>query len=244
MSASIHVFNFGESLVRVSGTFEAPLFCASDICRALEIENARDLLLKQVPAEEKGEAVFSTNGGAQKLGCLMEAGLYRVVFRSNKPKAEAFRQWVFREVLPTIRRTGRYDLGIIRGVDDEPECESIDIRLRSLLYITKALVQLGARPELAAAAASKAVPRLLGAAGVSTKAAAKTASMGESVTLLLAEFTRRYAGGWTGTFTQLAQWMPVLPCPLLTTLTAAKRQHPDHLTQSRTTKARRWIFTP
>ena len=39
---------------------------------------------------------------------LTESGLYRVIFRSNKPQALEFQQWVFTEVLPQIRRTGGY----------------------------------------------------------------------------------------------------------------------------------------
>lgn len=39
---------------------------------------------------------------------LTESGVYKLVFRSNKPNAEAFTDWVTDEVLPTIRKTGGY----------------------------------------------------------------------------------------------------------------------------------------
>ena len=39
-----------------------------------------------------------------------ESGLYALVMRSNKPRAREFRKWVTAEVLPTLRRTGRYEL--------------------------------------------------------------------------------------------------------------------------------------
>lgn len=41
---------------------------------------------------------------------LTEAGLYKLVMRSDKPIAEPFQKWVTKEVLPTIRKTGSYSL--------------------------------------------------------------------------------------------------------------------------------------
>lgn len=40
-----------------------------------------------------------------------ESGLYNLIFQSRKPEAKAFRKWVTSEVLPTIRKTGRYEPG-------------------------------------------------------------------------------------------------------------------------------------
>ncbi|NQY27510.1 MAG: Bro-N domain-containing protein [Piscirickettsiaceae bacterium] len=44
-----------------------------------------------------------------------EPGLYRLIFRSNKPKAIEFSNWVCREVLPTLRNNGFF--GTINGKD-------------------------------------------------------------------------------------------------------------------------------
>jgi prophage antirepressor-like protein len=49
-----------------------------------------------------------TNGGTQKLTFISEENLYRIVFRSTKPEALNFQNWVFSEVLPSIRKTGSY----------------------------------------------------------------------------------------------------------------------------------------
>lgn len=40
--------------------------------------------------------------------CLTEQGLYFFLGRSDKPKALPFQKWLAGEVLPAIRRTGRY----------------------------------------------------------------------------------------------------------------------------------------
>lgn len=47
-------------------------------------------------------------GGAQKLNLVNEPGLYRLIFTSRKAEAEKFQDWVYHEVLPSIRKTGVY----------------------------------------------------------------------------------------------------------------------------------------
>lgn len=61
--------------------------------------------------DEKGvvKNLTPTNGGKQQLIFINEPNLYRVIFRSNKPEAKQFQDWVFNEVLPTIRKTGKYE---------------------------------------------------------------------------------------------------------------------------------------
>lgn len=51
------------------------------------------------------------NRGAQ---CISESGLYKLIMRSDKPQARAFQEWVTREVLPAIRKTGGY---VLQGAD-------------------------------------------------------------------------------------------------------------------------------
>ena len=102
------IFNFNNHGVRVvlSNTSE-PLFCLPDIGQALDIKNATASRFKLNP---KGvhEMYTLTNGGTQKLTFISEENLYRIVFRSTKPEALNFQNWVFAEVLPTIRKTGSY----------------------------------------------------------------------------------------------------------------------------------------
>ncbi len=40
-----------------------------------------------------------------------EAGLYKLIMRSNKPNAEKFQKWVCEDVLPSIRKYGTYSIG-------------------------------------------------------------------------------------------------------------------------------------
>lgn len=94
--------------VRVVGTPDAPEWVASDVCAILGIKRPADTVAKTIPEEERGVGTIHTPGGAQPMLTLKEPGLYRFIFRSNKAGAEAFRRWVFHDVLPSIRQHGAY----------------------------------------------------------------------------------------------------------------------------------------
>ena len=51
---------------------------------------------------------MQTPGGIQSVTVLEEPGIYQLIFGSKLPCAEKFQDWVFEEVLPTIRKTGQY----------------------------------------------------------------------------------------------------------------------------------------
>lgn len=105
-------FNYGDALIRVvtDETTGEPLWVAKDICKALEIEDHRSAIRK-LDADEKGVQDLPSLGGNQKTSVVTEAGLYNLIFRSNKPEAKPFKRWVTHEVLPTIRKTGSYGTG-------------------------------------------------------------------------------------------------------------------------------------
>jgi hypothetical protein len=49
------------------------------------------------------------------------SGLVRLITRSNKPEARAFQRWLFHDVVPSIYKTGRYDVGQEVPERDAPE---------------------------------------------------------------------------------------------------------------------------
>lgn len=96
---------------------------ASDVCRALGLPTGgtaggATLYLGRLHADEKrtvrrAEAICSPQlfgANAPALTLVSEPGLYKVTLRSDKPEALAFHDWVTREVLPSIRKTGSYAL--------------------------------------------------------------------------------------------------------------------------------------
>ena len=101
-------FNGGKG-IRIFGSADSPLFCAADVCKCLGISNARDSVAR-LDAEEKGVVSTDTPGGRQEMAVVNEFGLYSLILSSRKPEAKAFKRWVTSEVLPTIRKTGRYDI--------------------------------------------------------------------------------------------------------------------------------------
>jgi prophage antirepressor-like protein len=106
---SLAFHKMGQS-IRVVGTAENPLFVASDVCSILEIKNPSDTLAKVIKEKHKGIDTIYTLGGPQKVLCVNESGLYTLIFKSRKPSAIVFQEWVTEEILPEIRKTGRYSI--------------------------------------------------------------------------------------------------------------------------------------
>ena len=83
-------------------------FCAKDVCEVLEIDWSGSKTLRSMPENWRRVGYLPTPQGDQEAVFVSEAGLYRLAFRSNKPEAVRFTNWVCEEVLPSIRRTGGY----------------------------------------------------------------------------------------------------------------------------------------
>lgn len=94
-------------------------FVAADVCRALNHTNVSVALqmLEDDEVAKQSLGQVSENGVVQnrEMNIISEPGLYTLIIRSNRPEAKAFKRWVTHEVLPTIRRTGRYSTGPERG---------------------------------------------------------------------------------------------------------------------------------
>lgn len=80
---------------------------ALDVGDILGIAEVRSTLRSWLD-DEKGVHTMPTAGGSQAMLTLNEPGLYRLIFQSRKPEAEAFKRWIFRDVLPSLRKTGAY----------------------------------------------------------------------------------------------------------------------------------------
>lgn len=109
MTTQLTHFYFQHSSVRVQVIDNEPWFCLKDVCDILDIKNPRDMLAKQLDRGGVEKIYTPTISAIQQITFINEPNLYRVIFRSNKPEARQFQDWVFNEVLPTIRKTGRYE---------------------------------------------------------------------------------------------------------------------------------------
>lgn len=80
-----------------------------DVCDILSIASPHKVF-ERLDEDEKGWNQIPTLGGKQNMQIVNESGLYNVILRSDKPQAKPFRKWVTNEVLPSIRKTGGYQL--------------------------------------------------------------------------------------------------------------------------------------
>lgn len=94
--------------ITIKGTYEEPLFRASDIGIILEMSNINKILT-DFTEDERVSLKVMTSGGEQVVTFLTEKGLYQVLFTSRKPIAKQFKNWVC-EVIKEIRINNVYDL--------------------------------------------------------------------------------------------------------------------------------------
>ncbi len=133
------VFTFNESNqpIRVKVFNENLWFAAKDVAKALNISWS-SATLAQIPEEWKGMMNFITPGGEQQLTVISEAGMYKLAFRcQSSERADKFTNWVAGEVLPSIRKTGRYELGhpAQKRVVRKTRGEGVNVELTNLLWL-------------------------------------------------------------------------------------------------------------
>lgn len=115
LGVSLNVFSFEDS--------ESKWFIGKEVAAILGYSNPSDALYKKVPDQDKNKIfienlVISDMQNADvsnntvnihsMVTLINEAGVYRLVFGSKLPAAQTFQNWVFYEVLPSIRRDGGY----------------------------------------------------------------------------------------------------------------------------------------
>ena len=83
-------------------------FCLADVCRPLGLR-AKDCKLRLKKDGVDTIALTDSVGRMQGMLFVNEGNLYRAIFQSRKPEADRFTDWVTEEVLPSIRKTGRYE---------------------------------------------------------------------------------------------------------------------------------------
>lgn len=101
-------FEFDGDGVRVVEKDGEPWFVAKDVCDVLDLENSRRSC-SRLDADEKDVHSVNTPGGMQTMTIISESGLYGLVAVSRKPEAQRFNRWIRKEVIPSVRKTGKYD---------------------------------------------------------------------------------------------------------------------------------------
>lgn len=90
-----------------------PVFVVKDVMVALEYADTSNISksIAHVPDEWKGREPIPTPGGVQEMAVFTEQGFYFFLGRSDKPKALPLQKLVAGEILPSIRKTGGYQIG-------------------------------------------------------------------------------------------------------------------------------------
>jgi len=104
---NLSAFDFNNLPVRVVVLDGQPHFVATDVCKCLDIFDTSQAV-SRLKDNEKLISVQHVSGQNRDVWLVNEPGLYRLIFRSDKPQAEPFQDWVYHQVLPAIRATGSY----------------------------------------------------------------------------------------------------------------------------------------
>ena len=118
MSIIEKVFHYEESEITVIKCRDEIWFRSKDIAKALGYEKTRNAIFKHVNDDDKSiledlrrgpqiRAPFKNEQGGSIF--INESGLYSLIFGSKLESAKEFKRWVTSQVLPSIRKTGRYD---------------------------------------------------------------------------------------------------------------------------------------
>ena len=113
MTNNLSLFDFESHEVRTVMVAKEPWFVAADVCKVLGLPNVSMAVSRLDEDEKAGINISDTssNGVTQvrEVLTVSESGLYSLTFTSRKEDAKRFKKWVTSEVLPSIRKTGKYD---------------------------------------------------------------------------------------------------------------------------------------
>ena len=113
----VQYFNFNQNAIQVINKNGEAWFIASEVAAMLGYRDSYNMT-RILDNDEKGTHNVSTLGGNQDVSVINESGFYHAAFKSRKPEVKPFRKWVTSEVLPTIRKTGGYQIGQKTTADD------------------------------------------------------------------------------------------------------------------------------
>lgn len=152
---TLQVFNCELGQVRVIVENGEPLFLASDIAQALGYEK-KSKMYERLDDDDKvvkspklhGSSILELPQNVTKVMFITESGLYDSILGSNKPQAKQFKRWITKEVLPSIRKTGSYQvkplldtsdpIAVLEALKDSVEKQIVLLKENKVLKIENA----------------------------------------------------------------------------------------------------------
>ena len=102
-------FSFQSQVIRIITDGEHPLFVAKDVAQALGYADTVNAIKQFCRGVVKHHPIVDSLGRTQEVRVIEEPDVYRLIFGSKLDSAQKFQDWVFEEVLPAIRKTGKYE---------------------------------------------------------------------------------------------------------------------------------------
>ena len=135
-------FNYESSVIRTISENGEIWFVGIDVCRILGNSNTSNALKKLDDDEKQLNYLQGGSGRKRKTWTISESGLYSLILTSNKPMAQTFRRWISHEVLPAIRKTGKYTTDeTFRSLEGLKLINKNIIKLKEQIAIKKTEIQ-------------------------------------------------------------------------------------------------------
>lgn len=136
---SIQLYSFQQKDFRIISIKDESWFVLVDVLNILGLKESHNII-NALDEDEKIKITSSDfvhlknkgtklNSKIRSLWLINEPGLYKCIFRSNKPEAKKFTNWVTKEVLPQLRKTGSYSLPARKRKNVITQAEKIDRKM-------------------------------------------------------------------------------------------------------------------
>lgn len=103
------LFQYQENNVRTQVDETGEIwFAGIDVCTILGYADPTQTIEKLDEDEKKLDRIWHGSGQSRKAWTVNEFGLYSLILTSTKPEAKAFKRWLTHEVLPALRKAGKY----------------------------------------------------------------------------------------------------------------------------------------
>lgn len=113
-----------------------PWFVGKDVAKILGYERADNAIRNHVDDEDKLMHQISASGQNREMYIINESGLYSLILSSKMPKAKEFKHWVTSEVIPAIRKTGKYEaMAQAVPINDEPATDFMQLEFDQRIRI-------------------------------------------------------------------------------------------------------------
>ncbi|HEH9652039.1 TPA: Bro-N domain-containing protein [Pasteurella multocida] len=115
MLTQLSTFLFETHIIRTLSINNEPWFVVADLCKALELSSPTKAILNLDEDEVALNSIQGISKGNDKVNLVSESGMYTLILRCRDAVKKGstphrFRKWVTAEVLPQIRKTGKYEV--------------------------------------------------------------------------------------------------------------------------------------